>query len=46
MSDGPRNTVLMMPSITFPLLFRRRRVRKRWESQEMVSVDQEMLRRE
>jgi len=37
--------VLMMPSITFSLLFRRRRVRKRRDSQELVSLDKEILNR-
>ena len=45
-SGGPRNTALMMPSITFSLLLRRRRVRKRWKSQEMASLVEEMDARE
>jgi len=34
--DDPRNTVLMMPSTTFPLLFRRRRPKKRWISRQIL----------
>jgi len=33
--------MLMMPSITFSLLFRRRRARKRREIQELVSLDKD-----